>query len=402
MTDPGTSRTVGVGPCIEVLADGPYRISGDVTIQDSHGSPLQSTGTWHLCRCGGSRNKPFCDATHGLKGFVGTETASRDTSAEERDVYPAASVTVLDDRSRCAHFGQCTDRLPGVFRATEEPFVNPTQATDEDIVEVVRDCPSGALAFTRGSSPDPVESPHAPLIAPIVDGPYRVQGAIRVIAADGTPYEVRERQTLCRCGHSRNKPFCDGSHWYAGFRDPVPPEEQVSVPTLYDALGGTQALETLTIVFYDGILGDPDPLLEPVFRGMDPDHPKHVAAWLAETFGGPRRYTEQHGGYEHMVAAHRNRGLTEEQRCAWVARLVRTADEVDLTNDLDTRSAFVAYLEWGSRLAVMNSAPGAKIIEHAPVPQWGWGETVPYVPAPWDDPNAAQLGRQHAADAKPQ
>lgn len=273
MTDPDEDKTVGVRPRIEVLPDGPYRVTGDVRIEDSNQSPLQSAGTWYLCRCGGSRNKPFCDATHGLKGFVGTETASRDPSADRRDHYAAAAVTVLDDRSRCAHFGQCTDRLPGVFRASEEPFVDPDSAADEDIVEVVRGCPSGALAFTRESSNEPEESPHDPRIAPIVDGPYRVEGAVLVIAADGTPYEVRERQTLCRCGHSQNKPFCDGSHWYAGFRDPVPPEEQVTVPTLYDALGGGQALEALTAAFYDGILGEPDPLLEPVFRGMEPDTP---------------------------------------------------------------------------------------------------------------------------------
>lgn len=61
-------------------------------------------------------------------------------------------------------------------------------------------------------------------IHPLVDGPYRVRGGVPVVGADGRRYEVRERQTLCRCGSSRNKPFCDGSHWYAGFRDPLPPE----------------------------------------------------------------------------------------------------------------------------------------------------------------------------------
>jgi len=202
MTDPAEDATADVQPRVEVLTDGPYRVSGDITIANNDQEPLQVTGTWHLCRCGGSRNKPFCDATHGLKGFVGTETASRDTNEDRRVIYSAETVNVVDDRSRCAHFGQCTDRLPGVFRATEEPFVNPTQAADEDIVEVVQGCSSGALGFTHGSSPVPVESAYAPRISPIVDGPYRLQGAIAVIAADGTPYEVRERQTLCRCGHS--------------------------------------------------------------------------------------------------------------------------------------------------------------------------------------------------------
>ncbi len=133
-------------------------------------------------------------------------------------------------------------------------------------------------------------------------------------------------------------------------------------------------------------------MLEPVFRGMHLDHPQHVAAWLAETFGGPARYTAEHGGCEHMVAAHRDRGLTEEQRAAWVSRLIRTADAVGLNPDPDVRSAFVAHLEWGSRIAVFNSAPGAAVIEHAPVPKWGCGEARPWVPMPWDDPQAAVRG----------
>ena len=383
-------------PRIEVLTDGPYRVTGDIAIAGVDGIVLRRGGIWHLCRCGGSRSKPFCDATHGLKGWDGTESASHDTTQERSDDYPAQTVTVHDDRARCAHFGQCTDRLPEVFRAGEEPFVETDTARDEDIVEVVRGCPSGALAFTPIGAKETDEISGGPAVSPIADGPYRVVGGVRVVAADGTSYEIRQRQTLCRCGQSANKPFCDGSHFYAGFLDPVPVEERVAVPTVYERLGGMAALLALTTAFYQGILGEPDPILEPLFRGMDPDHPAHVAAWLGETFGGPRSYTEDHGGYEHMVAAHRNQGLSEQQRARWVARLIDTADQVGLTADLDVRSAFVAYLEWGSRIALINSAPGAGVIEHAPVPRWGWGETTPYVPAPWDDPDAAQRGRDSA------
>lgn len=387
-------------PLIEVLEHGPYRVSGAVQITGADDGELRRGGIWHLCRCGGSRRKPFCDGTHGLKHFDGAETASHDTIAERRDEYPSDTITVHDDRTRCAHFGQCSDRLPAVFRAADEPFVDPTGAPDDRIVEVVRGCPSGALAIAReGSAPDELHA--AASIAPIPDGPYRVRGGVRVVGADGEPYEVRERQTLCRCGQSRNKPFCDGSHWYAGFRDPVPPDEQVDVPSVYEKLGGYDALLELTTTFYAGILGDPDPLLEPLFRGMDPDHPAHVATWLAETFGGPARYTAEHGGYEHMVAAHLNRALTEEQRQRWLSRLLRTADEVGVTTDPDVRSAFVAYLEWGTRIAVFNSQPGANVMAHGPVPKWGWGESPPYVPSPWDPPDAAERGRARHADTPP-
>lgn len=391
-------------PRLVVTPHGPYRVEGSVAIDDAAGVRRSEEGVRYLCRCGGSRNKPFCDATHGLKGFDGVETASHDTARERREEYPADGVTVFDDRSRCAHFGQCTDRLARVFSSDTEPFVDvgaiaADPATAEgvrvvEVVDVVRGCPSGALSSALGTGTEPEEEAHPPSIQAIPDGPYRIRGSIDVVGADGRPYDRRERQTLCRCGQSRNKPFCDGSHWYAAFRDPLPPEWTDSVPTVYDWLGGLDALVALTTRFYADILTEPDPLLEPVFRGMDADHPRHVATWLAETFGGPRTYTTDHGGYEHMVAQHLNRRLTEEQRQRWVSRLVATADLVGLPDDPDSRAAFVGYLEWGSRIAVFNSQPGVEIIEHAPVPRWGWGNSAPHVPQPWDAPDAAQRGRE--------
>jgi CDGSH-type Zn-finger protein/truncated hemoglobin YjbI len=385
-------------PHIRVTEHGPYQVAGQVAIHDSQGNLLSSEGIWHLCRCGGSRNKPFCDATHGLKGFDGAESADHGSIADRRSAYQGDGVTVYDDRSRCAHFGQCTDRLAAVFRADDEPFVDPHGAPATDITATIAGCPSGALAYAAGSTPEPVETPEPASITPIADGPYRVRGNIPVIGADGRPYERRERQTLCRCGQSRNKPFCDGSHWYAGFKDPVPAELVNQPPTLYEWIGGLEAIEKLTARFYEIILTQPDPVLEPVFRGMNPGHAKHVAAWLAETFGGPASYTSEHGGYHHMVHQHRDRGLTEQQRHRWVELLMATADEVGLASDPDFRSTFLAYLEWGSRIALLNSQPGVGIIEHAPVPQWGWGQTPPYIPQPWDDPDAADRGRRRYAE----
>jgi truncated hemoglobin YjbI len=111
---------------------------------------------------------------------------------------------------------------------------------------------------------------------------------------------------------------------------------------------------------------------------MDQGHPKHVAAWLAEVFGGPERYTEERGGYPHMVAKHVGRALTEEQRRRWVSLICDAADEAGLPSDPEFRSAFVAYIEWGTRLAVANSQPDASPPPNAPVPRWGWGEAPPY------------------------
>jgi hemoglobin len=147
-------------------------------------------------------------------------------------------------------------------------------------------------------------------------------------------------------------------------------------PTLYEWAGGTEAFERLTETFYGKVREDN--VLAPVFRHMDRDHPKHVAAWLVEVFGGPKRYTEEHGGYPHMVSKHRNRGLTEQQRRRWVNLICDAADEAGLPGDPEFRSAFVAYVEWGTRLAVANSQPDANPPPNAPVPRWGWGEAPPY------------------------
>ena len=148
--------------------------------------------------------------------------------------------------------------------------------------------------------------------------------------------------------------------------------------TLYEWAGGMPAFERLTHAFYERVLRDD--LLEPVFRGMAADHPTRVATGLAEVFGGPPRYTEEHGGYPHMLAKHRNRALTEEQRVRWVHLICASADEAGLPDDPEFRSAFVAYVEWGTRLALANSQPGATPPPEAPVPRWGWGEAPPYVP----------------------
>jgi CDGSH-type Zn-finger protein/truncated hemoglobin YjbI len=391
-------RPAASEPQVIVTEHGPYRVVGDVAIYDAEGTLLRRTGTWCLCRCGGSSNKPFCDATHFLKGFDGAETADHGSIVDRRDTYRADKLTVFDDRSRCAHFGQCTDRLPSVFRADAEPFVDPHGAASEVIASVVAGCPSGALAYAIDDG-DPVEVSTEPSVTPIVDGPYRVRGAIQVVGADGRAYERRERQTLCRCGQSGNKPFCDGSHWYAGFRDPLPPELVKHAPTLFEWAGGLAALERLTDHFYDAILSEPDPILAPVLRGLSAEHSRHVAAWLAETFGGPTTYTDQHGGYEHMLAKHRNLALTETQRRRWVNRMLDAANAVGLPTDPNFRSTFVAYLEWGTRLAVANSQPDATVMEHAPIPHWGWGQTPPFTPQPWDDTDAAEQGRRrHAAD----
>lgn len=152
------------------------------------------------------------------------------------------------------------------------------------------------------------------------------------------------------------------------------------VPTLYEWAGGAEALGRLTTIFYDKVRRDP--VLEPVFRNMSDDHPEHVAAFIGEVFGGPKAYSEAHGGHREMVMHHVGRRLTEEQRRRWIALLVEAADEAGLPDDPEFRSAFMAYIEWGTRLAKTNSneAPGFEPGK-APMPRWGWGVPGgPYLP----------------------
>jgi hemoglobin len=145
-------------------------------------------------------------------------------------------------------------------------------------------------------------------------------------------------------------------------------------PTLYAWAGGMRAFERLTELFYREKV-PADPLLRPLFEHMSPDHPKRVAHFLAEVLGGPAEYSAERGGHSTMVSNHLGRALTQEQRAQWVRLICEAADEVGLPQDPEFRSAFVAYLEWGSRLAVLNSQDGVAPPDPAtPMPYWGWGE----------------------------
>ena len=149
-------------------------------------------------------------------------------------------------------------------------------------------------------------------------------------------------------------------------------------PSLYEWAGGTEAFVRLTESFYAKVTEDD--LLGPLFSRMDPHHAEHVAIWLAEVFGGPATYTDEHGGYPHMVAKHIGMAITEPQRRRWVNLIQDAAADVGLPDDPEFRAAFLGYIEWGTRLARQNSQPGAHVFRKAPVPHWGWGVAPPYQP----------------------
>lgn len=152
------------------------------------------------------------------------------------------------------------------------------------------------------------------------------------------------------------------------------------IPTLYAWAGENNRLEQLTTLFYTKVRQDE--LLEPVFRHMSPEHAQHVAHFIGEVFGGPKSYTTEDGGsHASMVAHHLGKNLDETKRRRWISLLLDSADEIGLPDDPEFRSALVGYLEWGSRLAVLNSTTTENPVQEGePMPKWGWGETGgPYI-----------------------
>ena len=213
------SESNGDLPVIKVTENGPYVLEGEVEVLDAVGEDVSKDGKAFLCRCGHSRNKPFCDGSHNKIDFDGSETADRGSIADRSRSYESKELTVHDDRSICSHAAECTERLPEVWRIRGRPWIDPSGAPADEVREVVPACPSGALRYVEKDGDEPVEEPDDPAVRTAVDGPYELRGGIAVEAADGTAYEVRNRQALCRCGLSSNKPFCDGSH-RDSFKDP--------------------------------------------------------------------------------------------------------------------------------------------------------------------------------------
>jgi len=210
-------------PKIACLPNGPYYLLNEPeaapvpNLRRASGEACATARGVALCRCGGSGNKPFCDGTHGRNGFRDDNLA--DPANNKRKAYAGKRITILDNRAICSHATFCTDELKSVFRHNEEPWIDPDGATVEAIVAQVRKCPSGALSYAiDGVEAGPPQ--RAPMVTVTDNGPYAVTGGIELLGVPFGDGASREHYTLCRCGASKNKPFCDGSHWHVGFRDP--------------------------------------------------------------------------------------------------------------------------------------------------------------------------------------
>jgi CDGSH-type Zn-finger protein len=214
---------------IKVTHNGPYLVTGGVPliklamVLNAQGEPVEwrlvheypLQETYSLCRCGSPTSMPFCDGSHRRNGFVGAETASHRPYLEqaERTVGPTLDLTDAD--VLCAGAGFC-HRAGGTWGLTERSD-NPRAR--QIAIEEAGNCPAGRLvAWTKSGVA--IEPDLGPSIAVTEEpdtgaiGPYWVRGGITIEAADGTTYEVRNRVTLCRCGKSGNKPFCDASHQF--------------------------------------------------------------------------------------------------------------------------------------------------------------------------------------------
>jgi CDGSH-type Zn-finger protein len=203
-------------PTIECSQDGPYIVRNLEKLQNSRGEPIPTKRTIALCRCGGSSNKPFCDGTHSTIGFSGKKLT--DGKADKRKSYQGKKITIHDNRGICSHAGFCTDNLASVFRMDQRPWIDPDGATVEAIIETIKQCPSGALSYTI-EAVEYRDQTRDPMIAVSKDGPYYVTGRVELKDQPRGEGASEEHYTLCRCGASKNKPFCDGSHWNIKFTD---------------------------------------------------------------------------------------------------------------------------------------------------------------------------------------
>jgi CDGSH-type Zn-finger protein len=210
------SPTAETIPSIRCQPNGPYLVANLHALTNSKDETLGTRAALALCRCGGSSLKPYCDGTHARIGFDSSKQADR--TADRLDTYVGKEVTVLDNRGTCCHSGNCTDHLPSAFRHEGDPFVDPNGASKDEIISIVRACPSGALGYVDAGVTYTGEEREAAIYVS-QDGPYHVRGGIMLQDVERDQGANLEHYALCRCGHSKNKPFCDGSHWYVKFHD---------------------------------------------------------------------------------------------------------------------------------------------------------------------------------------
>ncbi|MDA3912206.1 MAG: CDGSH iron-sulfur domain-containing protein, partial [Bacteroidales bacterium] len=191
-------------PVIKTSKNGPLVVKNLKELTEANGNIFSlEKKTTALCRCGGSKHKPFCNGTHGKVNWTDEKKEGR--QPRKVDSYVGKKITIHDDRGICSHAGFCTDGLPKVFRMRTEPWINADEETVEKIIETIKKCPSGALSYSIDGVLHNKFS-EQPQVSITEDGPYYVKGTIELHDEDKP--ESNEHFALCRCGKSKNKPFC--------------------------------------------------------------------------------------------------------------------------------------------------------------------------------------------------
>jgi CDGSH-type Zn-finger protein len=196
-------------------------------LQNSKGESLSTVRGIALCRCGASKNKPFCDGTHSTINFSTIGNDKNNNHIEDKNIlkdkkksYIGQKITIHDNRSICSHAAYCVDNLSSVFKIDNRPWVNPNNASTEEIIETIKKCPSGALSYSVDGVEYKENEEREPMITVSKDGPYLITGGIELLGekqiSEGSS---KEHYALCRCGASNNKLFCDGAHNKINFKD---------------------------------------------------------------------------------------------------------------------------------------------------------------------------------------
>jgi len=229
-----TNNDIDIKPKILPLPNGPYYLINDMepkvveNLKNFKGEPLSTTVGIALCRCGKSNRKPFCDGTHSIIGFssqnvnLNENDTNKLTIKNKRRDYVGKEITIHDNRKICSHAKECVNNLPSVFKLGSKPWIDSDGSKMQDIINTVRKCPSGALSYSIDGIEyrDPKEQ-RDPILTVLKNGPYYITGGIDLIGENIEFGEgaSKEHYTLCRCGASENKPFCDGTHRTINFKD---------------------------------------------------------------------------------------------------------------------------------------------------------------------------------------
>lgn len=199
---------------IVLREDGPLLVEGPPTLTGSGGEAIETKAVAALCRCGASNSKPFCDGSHALTGFASAPDHSRirNTPLEYAGVADGVPVTISYTPVLCTHAAECQARAASVFNPREQPWVEPNNGSLTDILDAMAACPSGALRVSIGDLPAQHLTTGEISIRIEKDGPYHVTNIALEAEFNGVGAS-RAKYSLCRCGLSKNKPFCDGSHY---------------------------------------------------------------------------------------------------------------------------------------------------------------------------------------------